>query len=199
MVVAPNGESRKIQEMRKSIALSLVGLTLVAVSAFAAMTLPQKAAEFAIKSPDGKQILLSSYRGKTVILAFMFTTCSHCQHVATVLSGIQKEYADKGVQVLGATFDADAATQVKTFDMVFAKGFPCGYASNEAVLRFLQQPATEPPFVPILTFIDKSGTIRSIHMVTGNSTADSPEQKFFQTPEVTIRQQLDKILKAAKN
>ena len=184
--------------MRKAISL-----LLFAIAAFAATPVPRKAAEFVIHMPDGKQLLLSSYRGKTVVLALMFTTCPHCQKNASVLSEIQKEYADKGVQVLGAAFDPDAPSQVKQFDAIFAKGFPCGYSTNQAILTFLQQPDSDPPFVPIMVFIDKTGIIRSIHMVT-SKTADAStpqgaaEQKFFGTPEVTIRAELDRLLKGEK-
>jgi peroxiredoxin len=185
---------RIVEGMRRAIISLLV--FLFTVSAFAAQV-PRKAGEFVIQLPDGKQILLSSYRGKTVVLSLMFTTCPHCQKNAQVLSGIQKEYADKGVQVLGATFDQDSEKRIKEFVGVFATGFPCGTATNKAVLQFLQQPETDPPFVPILVFIDKTGTIRSVHMVTG-ATVDGPEQKFFTGGEASIRAELDKVLKGEK-
>jgi len=63
------------------------------------------------------------------------------------------------------------------------------------VLTFLQQPANKPPFVPIMVFIDKTGMIRSLKMVTEDSKEGSPEQAFFQKPEITIRAELDKMLK----
>jgi peroxiredoxin len=176
--------------MRKVLGLAL------AITALAAQ-LPRKAPEFVINTPDGKQLLLSSYRGKTVVLAFMFTTCTHCQHMAQVLSGVQKDYADKGVQVLGATFDPGAKTQTGVFNRIFATGFPCGYSTNEAVLHFLQQPETDPPFVPIVVFIDRSGTIRSVRMVTAETKPDSPEHKFFAAPETTVRAELDRMLDRA--
>jgi peroxiredoxin len=178
--------------MRKAISLLLLALVMFAAP------IPRKAAEFVIHMPDGKDLLLSSYRGKTVVLALMFTTCPHCQKNAQVLSEIQKEYANKGVQVLGATFDADASRQVAQFDLIFAKGFPCGYSTNPAVLTFLQQPATKPPFVPIMVFIDKTGMIRSLKMVTEDTKPGDPEEVFFQKPEITIRAELDKMLKGEK-
>jgi peroxiredoxin len=186
--------------MRKAISLFLpVQLALVFFTfVLFAAPLPRKAAEFVIHMPDGKEVLLSSYRGKTVVLALMFTTCPHCQKNAQVLSDIQKEYANKGVQVLGATFDQDASRQVAQFDAIFAKGFPCGYSTNQAVLTFLQQPATKPPFVPIMVFIDKTGMIRSLKMVTEDTKPDGPEQVFFQKPEISIRAELDKMLKGEK-
>jgi peroxiredoxin len=186
--------------MRKAISLLLLvqlALVLFTIVLFAA-PLPRKAAEFVIHMPDGKELLLSSYRGKTVVLALMFTTCPHCQKNAQVLSDVQKEYASKGVQVLGATFDQDASRQVAQFDAIFAKGFPCGYTTNDKVMQFLQQPANKPPMVPIMVFIDKTGMIRSLKMVTEDTKPDGPEQVFFQRPEITIRAELDRMLKGEK-
>ena len=47
---------------------------LLAASAFPAVVPPRKSPEFAIQMPDGKQTLLSTYRGKVVLLAFFYTT-----------------------------------------------------------------------------------------------------------------------------
>jgi hypothetical protein len=51
----------------------LVTLTLLAATAFAA-EVPRKSPEFAIQLVDGKQVLLSNYRGKVVCLMFILTT-----------------------------------------------------------------------------------------------------------------------------
>lgn len=178
---------------------SLLALTALAASAFAAAPVPRKAPEFVIQMPDGnQQLLLSSYKGKVVVLALMFTTCSHCQQTSTYLSTLQKEYAAKGqpVQILGATWDDQAKTQVKAFDAIFAKGFPCGYTSRKNVLDLLGQPENNPPFVPVLLFIDKTGTIRVQHMVTGDDGPESPEQKWFGIMMQTgIKAEIDKLLK----
>jgi thiol-disulfide isomerase/thioredoxin len=165
-------------------------------SAPAAGPVPRKASEFVILSPDGKQTLLTSYRGKSVVLALMFTTCPHCQKAAQLLSQLQKEYADRGLQVLGATFDPGAKANILQFDRIFATGFLCGYSTNENVLQFLQQPASNPPFVPILVFIDRAGMIRAQHVITGDDGPDSPEQKFFANLETNVRGEIDKLLKA---
>jgi peroxiredoxin len=179
---------RKAQTLLAIAALS----ASVAGFVFAAAPVPRKAPEFVIQSPDGKQTLLSSYRGKTVVLALMFTTCPHCQKAAQYLAKFQTEYADKGVQVLGATWDGHAKDQVAQFNRVLGVNFPCGYSSSE----FLQQPESNPPFVPILVFIDKTGMIRAQHMVTGDDGPDSPENKWFTALESgSIKNEVDKILK----
>ena len=164
----------------------LILALLLVISLCSAAQVPRKAAEFVIQNPDGKQLLLSSYRGKPVVLALMFTTCQHCQKMAPVLSRIQTEYAPKGVQVLGATFDAGAAFGVQTFIKAFGVNFPCGYSNNKAVMEFLQSPPDVPPVVPGLVFIDRAGIIR------GQFIGD---EKFLSNPEANIRAEIEKLLK----
>src|SRR6266853_2283577 len=99
-----------MQRMRK-----LLVLMALATALFAAQV-PRKAPEFVFQMVDGPQQLLSMYKGKTIAVAFMYTTCPHCQKTAQVLAQVQKEYAGKGVQVLGAVFDQAAASRVQQFD-----------------------------------------------------------------------------------
>jgi len=51
----------------------LLTLALVAGSVFAA-EIPRKSPEFGVQLPDGKQALVSSYKGKVLCLAFILTT-----------------------------------------------------------------------------------------------------------------------------
>jgi len=59
--------------MRLRTWLAALGLALVTAASFA-QQVPRPASEFVIGMNDGKQILLSQYSGKVVLLAFMFTT-----------------------------------------------------------------------------------------------------------------------------
>jgi cytochrome oxidase Cu insertion factor (SCO1/SenC/PrrC family) len=154
---------------------------------------PRKADEFVIHLTDGPDKLLSSYRGKVIVLAFMYTTCPHCQHTAGVLAKVQTEYAAKGVQILGVTFDSNAQRGVPGFIQISGANFPVGYSTEDQVRKFMHLEGDY--FVPMLAFIDKTGMIRSQVVSTGdpNSAAD----KFLLDQENTIRKELDKYLKAA--
>jgi hypothetical protein len=48
-------------------------LLLLAAAAFA-IDIPRKSPEFAIQTTDGKQLLVSQYRGKVLCLVFILTT-----------------------------------------------------------------------------------------------------------------------------
>ena len=173
--------------MRKFLFLTFLALASLATTSFAMPPVPRKAPEFVIHMPDGSQQLLSSYRGKTVVLALMFTTCPHCQKTAGVLAKVQTEYAAKGVQVLGATFDDGASARIKQFNQTTGVNFPCGVSDRGPVLEFIGLPPGEPFFVPILIFIDKTGAIRSQYI---------GDERFLQNQEVNIRAEIDKYLKA---
>ncbi len=185
--------SRRISKdiMRKVISLFLLAaLTFsAALPLGAAGKVPRKAPEFVIQGTDGGEKLLSSYKGKTVLLALMFTTCPHCQNISTILSKIAPDYTAKGVQILGATFDASAPRDYQKFNAAFVKGFPCGFSTQPNVLQFLGLTPDEPFFVPVLVFIDKTGMIRSQYI---------GDEKFLSNPDVNIRAELDKMLKPAQ-
>jgi len=56
--------------MRLKALLLLAAICLPAICA----EVPRKSHEFVIMPPDGKQVLLSSYRGKVVCFLFILTT-----------------------------------------------------------------------------------------------------------------------------
>src|ERR1700688_3111915 len=85
------------------LAFAIPALTIPALAA--PPVLPRKSPEFTIMDPSGKQVLISSFKGKVLVLPFMFTTCPHCQHYAQVLTKIQKDYAARGLVVLGTIFN----------------------------------------------------------------------------------------------
>jgi len=151
-----------------------------------AQQVPRPAGEFAIKMPNGQVTLLSQYSGKVVVLAFISTTCPHCQHTTQLLSGLQSEYGPRGVQFLAAAFNPDAAQLVPGFIAQFRPTFPVGSAERDSVLEYEQASLAKPNYVPELIFIDRSRVIRAQH--------DGGDE-FFKEQEKNIREMLDTLLK----
>ena len=54
------------------------------------------------KDLQGKDVALSSYKGKVVMLNFWGTWCEPCQHEIPMLIGLQNKYSSKGFTLLGA-------------------------------------------------------------------------------------------------
>src|ERR1700683_2893790 len=117
--------------------LTAFGLLLTGLVAYA-QQVPRPAGEFAIKMPNGQITLLSQYTGKVVVLAFISTTCPHCQHTTQLLSGLQNEYGPRGVQFLAAAFNPAAEHLVPAFIAQFRPTFPVGSAGRESVLEDVQ-------------------------------------------------------------
>lgn len=149
----------------------VLAIWLAAAAAWA-QTLPRKAPEFAIRTVDGKSISLSQYKGKPVVLAFILTTCSHCQHTVELLSKLDPAFAPR-VQMVASAVDQGAQTAVPGFIRQFHPPFPVGYTlDGMAFLKFCEFGPDHLPHMPVLLFIDRQGMIRAQH-------EGSEEQNFF--------------------
>ena len=146
---------------------------------------------FAIMRIGSAPLKLSQYKGKVVALAFIYTTCPHCQNLTTTLNQVAKDYAARGVQVLECAFNDDAVQTMPEFIGKFNPAFPVGFATRASVMSYLQYAITDPRplYVPHLVFIDRAGVIRGDH---------PGEAPFFQDgADANIRQELDRMLKAS--
>jgi peroxiredoxin len=133
---------------------------LLAVAALAQPTLPRKAGEFTITEPSGKQTLLSSYRGKVIVLAFISTECPHCQKECEMLTSLYQEMKPKA-QMLAVAFNDNAAVLVPNFIRDHGVVFPVGSTNKpETVLGFMGFSVMDRPSVPQVVIIDKKGMIR---------------------------------------
>jgi peroxiredoxin len=165
-------------------------LALMCIAApLAGATLPRPAPDFTISLTNGKQIQLSQYRGKVVVLAFILTTCSHCQRTTGYLNKLQAELGPHGLQVIESAIEENARGNVPGFVQQFQTPFPVGYNTNTVqVLDFLQHPTMMIPHMPLLAFIDRQGVIRAQH--EGN------EEPFFGPEhEQYLRNQIEVLLK----
>ena len=158
------------------------------VSAFtlqAAAPVPRPTKEFTVTLPSGKQNLLSSYRGKVVMTAFMFTTCPHCQALSKIITKLQAELGPRGFQALGVTFNDEVNTpnpaanaQVTgAFVKEFEVGFPVGFASRDSVLSYLGVSSIDSWVVPQVVIIDRKGVIRAQSASRG--TADLQTETYL--------------------
>src|SRR5271156_2479203 len=130
----------------------------------------RKSPEFVIKFVDGKQMLLSSLKGKVVALLMVHTTCPHCQHTSQVFTDLYKEYGPRGFQPVDAAFNTMANLYVADFVKNFNIGYPVGYSSPEEVMAYLNYNIMERYTVPQIVWIDRQGNIRSQTQAAGEDT-----------------------------
>jgi thiol-disulfide isomerase/thioredoxin len=134
----------------------------------------------------GKQIKVSDYRGKVLILGLILTTCPHCQHTTQVLEGLYPQLAPKGVAVVEAALNENP--DVPAFVSQFKVPWPVGTAGVLAALDYLQWPRDKRPLVPFLVFIDRQGVIRAQYTGVDEAFFADAQQ------EQHIRDEVDKLL-----
>ncbi len=156
-----------------------------AFSAHAA-EVPRPAPEFVIRGVNGRQTLLSSFKGKVIALEFLHTTCPHCQNCSALLERMYREYGPKGFQPVGVAFNDMATLLVPDYVKQLSLTFPVGVAPRDEVLTYLQHPAVERFYVPQLLFIDRKFVIRGQY---------SGDNDFFRNEEANMRSTIETLLK----
>jgi cytochrome oxidase Cu insertion factor (SCO1/SenC/PrrC family) len=134
-------------------------LTMAAAVLAAAAQLPRKAPDFTIHLNGGKQLQLSAYKGKVVVLAFILTTCSHCQATTGVLSKAQTDFGPRGLQVLESSIEQGGEAFVPRFIQTFNPPFPVGFNDYIAAQEFMQHSPMLIMHMPGVVFIDREGNI----------------------------------------
>ena len=135
--------------------------TLAAPSA----PLPRKSPEFTINEASGKQILLSGFKGKVVVLEFLFLRSRQCLDLLRTLNKLNAELGPQGLQPVAIAFPApgsDANGPLVGYTVDFFKiTFPVGYANKENVDQYLGRGPTDTLRIPQVIVIDRTGMIRA--------------------------------------
>jgi peroxiredoxin len=147
--------------MQKLISTAI--LLAFAASALAVLPVPRKSSEFAIVEPSGKQTLLSSLKGKVVVVEFLMTNCPHCQRAARTFATLYQELGPSGFQPIGIALEPKVTPRMVTdFAAEFGVTYVLGYSSPEAVDTYLGRSALERQYmVPQIVVIDRQGMIRA--------------------------------------
>lgn len=140
----------------------VLGMLALAATFAVGAEVPRKAGEFVIEYPGAKQELLSRrLKGKKVtMLAFISTTCPHCQTLAQTLSKMEKEFGKQGFQAILVAYDEGAAANLPRFKALFTDGISLGTSTRDPVHNYLQISMIGPSYVPKLLVIDSQGMIR---------------------------------------
>lgn len=129
----------------------------------ASLPAENKAPDFTLTSTDGKQVKLSSFKGKIVIVDFWATWCGPCRKGIPDLVAIQKEF-NKEVVVIGISVDADQgprATKSKVVPFVKEYGinYSIVYADSKVVSNYGGIDGIPTAFV-----IDQKGNVVDKHV-----------------------------------
>jgi cytochrome c biogenesis protein CcmG/thiol:disulfide interchange protein DsbE len=73
------------------------------------------APDFKLKTLDGKEVQLSSLRGKAVLLNFWATWCEPCKIEMPWLVDLQKKYRQQGLEIVGVAMDDSGEKTIADF------------------------------------------------------------------------------------
>lgn len=119
----------------------------------------EKAANFKLKSTDGKFVQLSDFKGKIVIIDFWATWCGPCRKGIPDLVSIQNDYKND-VVVLGISLDGDKTKKnIVPFIKQYGINYPILYGTEEVVKNYGDIQA-----IPTSFIIDRKGNIVDKHV-----------------------------------
>jgi peroxiredoxin len=150
---------------KKIAALILLFLILCELTAAPSASLPRKSPEFTINEPSGKQVLLSSFKGKVVMIEFLFLRSPSCLNLAQTMNKLNAELGSRGFQPIAIAFPAPQSDAngvlVGNLADTLKLTYPVGYTKKEEVDRFLSRGDREMLRIPQVVIIDRGGVIRA--------------------------------------
>lgn len=152
-----------------------------------AADVPRPAPEFQVRMTSGKDVLLSSFKGKVTVVEFLLTTCPHCQHCSQTMNRLYRDLGPQGFQPVGVAVNEMANMMVDDYVRQFNLDFPVGWSLREPVVGFLQHPVMMAMSFPTLAIIDRTGTIR--HQFPGGDD-------FFKNEEKNMREIVTALIKS---
>lgn len=167
--------------------MRLIVLAALAALSLPAADVPRPAPDFTVKMTNGKDLNLSDYKGKVVVVEFLLTTCPHCQRASQGLNKVYRELGAQGLQPIGVAVNDMANMLVDDYVKQFNLDFPVGWSLRDPVISFLQHPVMMMMSFPNLVIIDRNGQIR--HQIPGGD-------KFFENEEQNLRNAVLPLLKA---
>jgi thiol-disulfide isomerase/thioredoxin len=110
-------------------------------------------------SVEGKELKLSDYKGKVVVLNVWGSWCSPCRAEAPNLAKVARDTKDKGVEFVGInTRDLDKAN-AKAFERNYDIDYPSFYdPSGKLILKFPKN-TLSPQAIPSTLILDKDGKV----------------------------------------
>jgi thiol-disulfide isomerase/thioredoxin len=121
--------------------------------------------DWSITLPDGKKVSAADYDNKVLILDFWATWCPPCKKEVPGFIELQKKYADKGLVIVGFSFDYDPSAHdvwVQEQKVNYLSIYMETDAGKAVVGQFTKQ-VGEISNIPTTLVIDRKGTIVHRH------------------------------------
>ena len=126
--------------------------------------------QLTVKDIHGRYIRLSDYRGKVVLVNFWATWCPPCRTEIPELNKLQRDYRNRGLQVIGVTYPPQRLAEVRRFVRRAKVNYPVGLGTKETKLLF-----TSSETLPMTIIIGTDGRVQDI--IEGILLPEEFEQK----------------------
>jgi peroxiredoxin len=113
--------------------------------------------QFALKDITGRTVRLRDYRGKVVLVNFWATWCPPCRAEMPDLVRLQREYARRGLQIIGITYPPETRTRVRRFARSLKVNYPIILGTRQLKARFSSDET-----LPLTVVIDRDGKVKEI-------------------------------------
>jgi cytochrome c biogenesis protein CcmG/thiol:disulfide interchange protein DsbE len=118
--------------------------------------LDMPAPQISLTTVDGRQVTLSDYRGRPVIVNFWASWCVPCRDEFPLLAAARAKYQADGLEILGVIHD-DSAQSAAAFAATYHAEWPLLIDATDAAWN-----AYHGAFVPVSYFIDRAGVVRAV-------------------------------------
>jgi cytochrome c biogenesis protein CcmG/thiol:disulfide interchange protein DsbE len=117
--------------------------------------LDKPAPEFRLATLDGREVRLSDYRGRPVIVNFWASWCIPCRDEFPLFVGARAEHAGDGLEILGIVHE-DSSDAAAAFARQMGAAWPLLLDPDQAAWKAYQGIG-----VPSTYFIDRQGIVRA--------------------------------------
>jgi peroxiredoxin len=129
---------------------------------------------FTLDGIDGKQVSLSDFKGRPVVVNFWATWCAPCKVEMPWFEEFSKKYAADGFEVIGLTDDADAGKDVITRSaQKLGVTYPILLTDDGKVQKAYGTDVAG--YLPMSFYVDRTGKV--IAVTTGLGPKDEMEAK----------------------
>jgi len=117
------------------------------------------APDFTLQDISGKEVSLSDFKGKVIILNFWATWCPPCRKEIPVFIELYKKYKDEGLVIIGISLDREGEKVLIPFVKKFGINYPVLIGTKKVVDAYGGIRG-----IPTTFIIDKKGKIRKKHI-----------------------------------
>ncbi len=116
----------------------------------------KEAPEIVLPTPDGKELALSSLRGKVVLIDFWASWCGPCRREMPNVVAAYKKFKDKGFEIYGVSLDKDKEAWLKAIEK---DGITWPQVSDLQYWNSVVVPLYAIEGIPYTVLVDRDGKI----------------------------------------